>query len=123
MNKLVILLFITTSFWLSNVSLASETPRDDFIKTFCKTSQADKYCVCEAKLRYEVLSDEQKGFMQLGVEIQLTNPDLSNDEINDIIVSTYDPTGRIGTELKATMQNIDESIKNKCNILLQSEVN
>lgn len=117
MNKLIQLLFITASLWISNVSLSNESLRDNYINKFCQNSQADKYCICEATQRYDILSDEQKGFLQIGVEIQQTNPDLSKNEINDIIISTYDPTGRIGKELKETMQNIDESIKNKCNVI------
>lgn len=114
MNKLIQLSFITFLYCITNLSISSETLKENFINEFCDQVNGDKNCSCQAIQRYELLSDEQKGFMQLGIEIKQTNPELSVNEINDIVKTTYDPDGRIESEIRANMQKLEKGSSNIC---------
>ena len=105
MNRLIAISLILVSLMVSSVSQSDETARSEFIKAYCDPSKNSESCLCEAQIWYDYLTDEQKGLIQVGLEIQSSNTELN---------TTYDPTGRIQKELDNIKLKIDKIIRDRC---------
>ncbi len=114
MNRLIAISLILVLFIVSSVSQSGEGARSEFTKAYCDPSRNSESCLCEAQVWYDNLTDEQKGFIQAGLEIMHSNTELSNSEISEIINNTYDPGGRIQKELDRMKPKIDKMIRSRC---------
>jgi len=107
-----------------NTSLSQETTLDVFIKEVAKNCQKEstiEYCTCTAVIAYNISTDEQKGYVLTGIQLEDSMPELTSDELDAYLSNTYDPTGRIEKGLKKTHKIIKEEIQESCSNYVKTE--
>lgn len=119
MNKLYTTLITLTSLLHITLSQASDALPDIFIEAYldgCTEYTSKETCLCEAEIRYNNLSDKEKGLVIIILEIDATSPTKNNKKLYKSAMSQYDHDGSIYKSVLAKKERIETIISDKCNI-------
>ena len=112
---------VTLVFLLFTPSIqAIDAPPEVFVDAAldgCTKYASKQYCLCEAQIRYDNLTDKEKGLMTIILEIEATNSN-SNLNLKKLYKSSkekYDPDGNIQKGIIAKKDKIEKEIRKKCN--------
>ena len=110
---LLILLSISTS------TFAEEKKK--FVEIFstksnCSTSHKSKsICSCVANIWYDSLSDKEKGYVMIGMDLMEGNPEMSRQDIIDYIDSTLENPDLEIAALSKKWEDLKPKLKEQCN--------
>jgi len=82
----------------------------------CSTSHKSKpICSCVANIWYESLSDKEKGYLMIGMDLMEGNPEMSRLEINEYLDSTAENLDIEKAALSKKWEYLKPMFKEQCN--------
>ena len=80
----------------------------------CAQSHSKEYCICEADLMYDSLTDKEKELSILISALELNNLDLNQDDLYKLLLEQHDYDASILKEIGMKRDKISKETDKKC---------
>jgi len=112
----IVSIFIIFSFSSHANDISPDMITKAMMESCIKRNISEELCLCELNIWNKKLTDKQRGFLLVGLELENSNSNLSTDEIMDIMTKSYDSDGEIQKKVLELKPIVDSEVKDKCKI-------